>query len=260
SVSAAIMGQGNPLRQNLSRLGKRNVLKWTRPEDWGTPPPITSVKAIRQKSDSKLLPVALMTVGIIGAVLSLLALGRRRPRVVMAAGLSTLLAGAAFWQVGDRLTMPPVLPATEKIAVNVFEQLHDNVYSALQRRTEESIYDGLATSVQGDLLRRIYLEIRQGLAQEDDGGATARIDLVQRLDVSRTKPVSADLQWPDADVFGVDCSWKVVGRVEHWGHVHVRDVVYQANFDVADTGESWKLVAMKSFTPASVETSTRLAK
>lgn len=260
SVSAAIMGQGNPLRQNLSRLGKRNVLKWTRPEDWGTPPPITSVKAIRQKSDSKLLPVALMTVGIIGAVLSLLALGRRRPRVVMAAGLSTLLAGAAWWQVGDRLTMPPVLPATEKIAVNVFEQLHDNVYAALQRRTEESIYDGLATSVQGDLLRRIYLEIRQGLAQEDDGGATARIDLVQRLDVSRTKPVSADLQWPDADVFGVDCSWKVVGRVEHWGHVHVRDVVYQANFDVADTGESWKLVAMKSFTQASVETSTRLAK
>ena len=77
--------------------------------------------------------------------------------------------------------------------------------------------------------------------------------------MSRTDPVLKDVQWPDADLFGINCSWKVVGRVEHWGHVHTRDVVYQARFDVADIGESWKLVEMEAFTQASIETSTRLA-
>ena len=183
----------------------------------------------------------------------------RRVQLATAAGLCTILAGSVGLLAGERMTTPDHLPVTDKDAVNVFEQLHDNVYAAFRRRTEDSIYDALATSVEGDLLRRIYLEIRQGLADEDNGNATARIETVQRLGVGRTDPVSKDVQWPDADLFGINCSWKVVGRVEHWGHVHTRDVVYQARFDVADIGESWKLVEMEAFTQASIETSTRLA-
>ena len=259
SVSAAVMGQGKPQRENLSRLGERNVLKWERPEDWRSPNPITSVTAIRQKSNSKWSPALLIAVGLIGAAITLIAFGMRRVQLATAAGLCTILAGSVWLLAGERMTTPDHLPVTDKDAVNVFDQLHDNVYAAFRRRTEDSIYDALATSVEGDLLRRIYLEIRQGLADEDNGNATARIETVQRLGMSRTDPVLKDVQWPDADLFGINCSWKVVGRVEHWGHVHTRDVVYQARFDVADIGESWKLVEMEAFTQASIETSTRLA-
>ncbi len=259
SVSAAIMGQGKPVRENLSRLGQRNVLKWTRPKEWRSPAPIAPVVATRQKSDSKWLSVAVVIVGGLCAIAALASAAMRRVRLAVAAGLCTIVAGVVWGQVGDRLAMPSHLPVTDKVAEDVFEQLHDNVYAAFRRRTEESIYDGLATSVEGDLLRRIYLEIRQGLATEDDGGATARIDLVQRLDVSRTTPASKNLQRQDPDGFGVNCSWKVLGRVEHWGHVHERDVVYRARFDVRDTGEHWKLVEMEAFTQKSVDTSTQLA-
>lgn len=259
SVSAAIMGQGSPLRQNLSRLGARNVLTWERPKDWASPTPITSVKAVRQKPEPRLPPIWVLVVGLVGVVVSVLAMGMRRLGIATAAGVCAILSVFAWWQLGARLTKSRYLPPTEKVAVNVFEELHDNVYAAFRRRTEDSIYDGLATSVEGDLLRRIYLEIRQGLADEENGGATARIDSVQRLEVSYATPVRKELQWPDADVFGVNCAWKVVGRVEHWGHVHVRDVIYRAGFDVADTGASWKLVAMEAFTQASVETKTKLA-
>lgn len=259
SVSAAVMGQGKPQRENLSRLGERNVLKWERPEDWRSPNPINSVTAIRQKSNSKWSPALLIAVGLIGAAITLIAFGMRRVQLATAAGLCTILAGSVWLLAGERMTTPDHLPVTDKDAVNVFDQLHDNVYAAFRRRTEDSIYDALATSVEGDLLRRIYLEIRQGLADEDNGNATARIETVQRLGVSRTDPVLKDVQWPDADLFGINCSWQVVGRVEHWGHVHTRDVVYQARFDVADIGESWKLVEMEAFTQASIETSTRLA-
>ena len=197
--------------------------------------------------------------GVVSTIALVATAAMRRFRLAAFTGFCTLVAGVAWLQVNERLTMPRYLPVSDKVAVDVFDQLHDNVYAAFRRRTEESIYDGLATSVQGDLLRRIYLEIRQGLADEDDGGAIARIDLVQRIDLSRTTPVSNDLQQSDSDLFGVNCSWKVVGRVEHWGHVHVRDVVYRARFDVADTGEHWKLVGMEAFTQTSLDTTTQLA-
>ena len=259
SVSAAILGQGKPVRENLSRLGERNVLKWNRPKDWRSPAPIAAVKTTRQKSDSKWLPIVVLIFGVVSTIALVATAAMRRFRPAAFTGFCTLVAGVAWLQVNERLTMPRYLPVSDKVAVDVFDQLHDNVYAAFRRRTEESIYDGLATSVQGDLLRRIYLEIRQGLADEDDGGAIARIDLVQRIDLSRTTPVSNDLQQSDSDLFGVNCSWKVVGRVEHWGHVHVRDVVYRARFDVADTGEHWKLVGMEAFTQTSLDTTTQLA-
>jgi hypothetical protein len=259
SVSAAILGQGKPVRENLSRLGERNVLKWNRPQEWSLPAPINAVIATREKPESRWLPIMVLFFGVVCAVASVSAASMRRFRFSAAAGLCMIIAAVAWGQVGERLTMPPCLPVTDEVAAGVFEQLHDNVYAAFRRRTEESIYDGLETSVDGDLLRRIYLEIRQGLANEDDGGATARVDLVQRIEVNRTGPVSKDLPQRDSDLFGVNCAWKVVGRVEHWGHVHVRDVVYRARFDVADTGEHWKLVGMEAFTQTSVDTSTQLA-
>ncbi len=260
SVSAAILGQGTPVREKLSRLGARNVLTWNRPKEWRSPVPITAVAAIRQKPDSGWLPVAVLAFAIVSGVALVVAAAMRRFRIAIATGICIMIAAVAWVPVGEQLTKPSYLPVSDDEAAGVFEQLHDNVYAAFRRRTEESIYDGLETSVHGDLLRRIYLEMRRGLANEDDGGGTARIDLVQRLELRRTAPVSSELQRADTSLFGVNCSWKVVGRVEHWGHVHVRDVVYRASFNVADTGEHWKLAGMKAFSQTSVNTSTQLSK
>ena len=236
------------------------MLTWNRPKEWRSPVPITAVAAIRQKPDSGWLPVAVLAFAIVSGVALVVAAAMRRFRIAIATGICIMIAAVAWVPVGEQLTKPSYLPVSDDEAAGVFEQLHDNVYAAFRRRTEESIYDGLETSVHGDLLRRIYLEMRRGLANEDDGGGTARIDLVQRLELRRTAPVSSELQRADTSLFGVNCSWKVVGRVEHWGHVHVRDVVYRASFNVADTGEHWKLAGMKAFSQTSVNTSTQLSK
>lgn len=259
SVSAAIMGQGKPVRENLSRLGERNILQWNRPKEWLPPASIVPVVATRQEADSNWWPIVVLMVGVVSALTAIASALIRRVRLAFTAGVCTVAAGLVWDQVGDRLAMPPPLPVTDEVAESVFKHLHENIYLAFQRRTEESIYDGLATSVEGDLLRRIYLEIRQGLATEDDGGATARIDEVQRLDMRRSMPASTPSQGMDSDEFSVNCVWKVLGRIEHWGHVHVRDVVYQARFDVRDTGEYWKLAGMEAFTQKSVDTSTQIS-
>jgi len=157
------------------------------------------------------------------------------------------------------LSAAPNLPLDDEEAGAVFEKLHDNVYAAFQRRTEESIYDGLESSVDGDLLRRIYLEISQGLTDEENGAANAKIESIQRLKVTRNSVPPPESVFAEEDLFGIDCSWRVVGRVEHWGHVHIRDVLYQAQFHVADMGPNWKLIAMEAFSQSSMNTQTQLA-
>ena len=78
------------------------------------------------------------------------------------------------------LAKPYVVP--EGIAADVFRQLHTQTYESFRFRNEEQIYDALATSVQGDLLQEIYLEIQRGLKMEEQGGAVSRIRDVEIID------------------------------------------------------------------------------
>ena len=259
SVSTSIIGQGEPIKKDLSRIGDGNTLKWTRPNDWRLPDTIRPVEAVRIQTVPEPLSIMLLILSLIAVGITASAAAVGRIRLATTAGIisaSSILLGL---QIGNPLGAVPNLPLDDEEAGAVFEKLHDNVYAAFKRRTEESIYDGLESSVDGDLLRRIYLEISQGLADEDDGAASAKIESIQRLKVTRNSVPPSESVFAKEDIFGIDCSWRVVGRVEHWGHIHIRDVLYQAQFHVADMGPNWKLIAMEAFSQSSMNTQTQLA-
>lgn len=259
SVSTSIIGQGEPIKKDLSRIGDGNTLKWTRPNDWRLPDTIRPVEAVRIQTAPEPLSIMLLILSLIAVGITASAAAVGRIRLATTAGIisaSSILLGL---QIGNPLGAVPNLPLDDEEAGAVFEKLHDNVYAAFKRRTEESIYDGLESSVDGDLLRRIYLEISQGLADEDDGAASAKIESIQRLKVTRNSVPPSESVFAKEDIFGIDCSWRVVGRVEHWGHIHIRDVLYQAQFHVADMGPNWKLIAMEAFSQSSMNTQTQLA-
>lgn len=259
SVSTSIIGQGEPIRKDLSRIGEGNTLKWTRPSDWRLPDTIRPVKAVRTQSAPEPLSITLLLLGLIAVGISAPAAAAGRLRLATTAGILSLCSILLGLQIGNPLSAAPNLPLDDEEAGAVFEKLHDNIYAAFQRRTEESIYDGLESSVDGDLLRRIYLEISQGLTDEENGAANAKIESIQRLKVTRNSVPPPESVFAEEDLFGIDCSWRVVGRVEHWGHVHIRDVLYQAQFHVADMGPNWKLIAMEAFSQSSMNTQTQLA-
>ncbi|MFO0217921.1 MAG: hypothetical protein ACK54I_00795, partial [Planctomycetota bacterium] len=50
----------------------------------------------------------------------------------------------------------------------------------------------------------------------------------------------------DRPGFQYRCKWNLVGSVEHWGHLHQRTNIYDADFTVSLVNGAWKITAMRS--------------
>lgn len=157
----------------------------------------------------------------------------------------------AFQWKGD-LTPAKVspVPARSKtlkseMAVRVLKSLLTNIYRAFDFRDDSDVYDALATSVQGDLLREIYLQVKRSLLVAEQGGAQSHVTGVEIVDVS---PGDAGSTF--------DVSWQVTGTVEHWGHVHRRVNEYAATVQVIRDGRAWKLETLQFVTEKRVKFET----
>ena len=152
--------------------------------------------------------------------------------IAMAFGL------VAFGQIEVRnpLKAPYRLPEAE--ALTTLQGLLQNTYRAFDFRAEEDVYDKLAVSVAGDLITDIYLQSRQRLVMEEQGGARAKVQDVQLLDAVQTGP-------PDRrQRFTFQCAWRITGTVNHWGHSHQRRNQYDAMITIQPVGRAWKIVAL----------------
>ncbi|MEM9284035.1 MAG: hypothetical protein AAGA96_19620, partial [Verrucomicrobiota bacterium] len=109
-----------------------------------------------------------------------------------------------------------------------------NIYQAFDYREESEIYDALAQSITGDLLERVYLEIRGSLELENAGGPRVRVDEValREWSLESLQPGGA---------FRVRGEWVTVGEVTHWGHTHKRTNRYEAILQLDGSSGSWKL-------------------
>ena len=151
---------------------------------------------------------------------------------VMALGL------VSFGQMTVRnpLKAPYRLPEVE--ALTTLQGLLQNTYRAFDFRAEEDIYDKLAVSAAGDLITDIYLQNRQRLVMEEQGGARAKVQDVQLLDAVQVGPPAKRQR------FTFQCTWRITGTVNHWGHTHQRRNQYDAMITIQPIGQSWKIVAL----------------
>ncbi len=140
--------------------------------------------------------------------------------------------------------------------IRVFSSLHKNVYRAFDCRREEQIYDALATSVNGDLLADLYIQIRQGLEIREQGGAISRVRAVKI--VAGNLETADALDTADTRGFTYRCTWQVEDTVEHWGHIHTRRNEYEAFFAVELFDNQWKITQMKPLTEKRVKYRTGL--
>jgi len=117
---------------------------------------------------------------------------------------------------------------------SVVSSLLKNIYRSFDFKNESDIYDKLSSSIDGDLLREIYLEIRKNLEYENTGGAKAKIQNVN-LENIETK------QLQDGTGYEYNTDWTVTGKVEHWGHIHNRTNRYNALINVKNIEGIWKI-------------------
>jgi len=124
-------------------------------------------------------------------------------------------------------------PARAETA-EVLDDLLTGVYRSFDLRDEVAIYDRLAVSVTGEQLSEVYLENRRALELENRGGARARVDEVEVLEV---RSVRRDGEGG----FRVDATWTVSGSVNHFGHVHYRQNRYDAAVHIIAVDGAWKI-------------------
>lgn len=116
---------------------------------------------------------------------------------------------------------------------DILEQLLRNIYGAFDFHDDGEVYDALAASVTGGLLRKLYLQIKRSLLMAEQGGAVSR--------VTDVKVVSNKMNHgSSADAFQSRCSWRVTGTVEHWGHIHTRENEYEAVLTLNSVNGFWK--------------------
>ena len=101
---------------------------------------------------------------------------------------------------------------------------------AFDYHKESNVYDALAKSVDGELLRQMYLDITESLRVKEQGGAIARVNEVQFVEGKKTNAsISPEDSTPQ---FRYRCKWNLIGTIEHWGHIHERENKYAATFKI----------------------------
>jgi hypothetical protein len=220
-----------------------NVLKWT---NYLTSYTIPTVDKIMADDTHRGIPVPL---GSLACAILLLPFGfaayrcRKQKRLnkgnfsiilILVIGIVALFP---YWKfsIGSSARASQISMDDSK---NITLSLLKNVYRAFDFRDEEDVYDKLAISVSGELLKDVYLQSRQSMIIEQAGGAQAKIEQVEVLE---TEVQDSNTQ---SGTVAIRTKWTAVGSVGHWGHLHTRQNVYDAILTLAIADGSWKIVGI----------------
>ena len=213
-----------------------------------TNPTVPAMLSVATPPEPRLLRLPIISIISVIALLILAwrtAVGRSHGQTVnvsrIAIGISLVIVGLATSRL-VQLPLPNPVPPEQNItseeADSVLAALLHNIYRAFDRREESLVYDRLAQSISGNLLTDVYLQTRQSIELESQGGARVRINdvLLQSTTIDSLA---------DQIGFSAKCRWTVSGSVGHWGHIHQRQNAYEAKFVVQPINGQWKITAMQ---------------
>jgi hypothetical protein len=232
TIPGAATDEAGPLRYYLRP--DDNVLRW---ENFLQNPTVPTLIDI--DTPPGWLPRILGVAGWFGLTLLaflLFRIGRHYFRMRQLAGRDILLGAALAAASGLMLFAGFTATMNAATSQRILNALLYNVYRSFDFRQEEAVYDMLARSVSGDLLETIYLETRNALVLESQGGARAKVNEVEVLETDTG---------PSGPGFRTRGTWIVAGSVGHWGHIHQRRNQYQADFTVSPVDGNWKITEME---------------
>jgi len=184
-----------------------------------------------------LLPLAAALVFIVAA------LRRCQPAFSMAAARVVLVAAVLLGPLGNLAVALPAsagsAPGTAQ-AKRILARVLPNIYRAFEFREESAVFDRLAMAVTGEVLTDVYLDHRKVLEMEERGGARARVEAVEVIDVDAIEPA-------DPNGFSARVVWTVGGTVTHFGHRHFRQNRYDARMSLVPDDDVWKITGIEVF-------------
>ncbi len=252
-VDSVVIAYQEVAKTRFSKFLSENVYRWKAP-DRPPLPPITELSGTidREKYQPKKITISWATIGLGG--IAVLAFGlffvNSRPAtpylaVAMAGAVgSYFVSDFAVATYDHPLQQPEQFDIAADEAADIFGRLHANIFRAFDYVDESDVYQALSKSVDGELLRDLYLKINQSLRVQEQGGAVAVIEKVCLIDGNPLPTPDGEQRSPIR--FGYFATWTLDGTIEHWGHIHEKTNQYRARFVVelleADDGSTgWKI-------------------
>lgn len=204
-------------------------------QSWGLPTSIVSTalaETTAPPTPSYALAYAAAAIGCVGLVICVAPFWRSRPRLLV--GTVALMAGVGLGAFS--LHRGFATPVNEDQAKSTIHALLTNVYYAFAYRDESKIFDTLATSVDGPLLEELYLDIRRGLNDNENGGPSVRVLGVELVD--------CEVEQADSERLQARVRWVGSGTVSHWGHAHERSNQYRAEVVAEPIDGRWRLTSV----------------
>jgi len=232
------------------------VLVW---QNFLTNPTIPVVRRVAKPMEAHInVPMisggcALATIALITAGIRRKGPGRILSRRFILANVLLVFLAVTFFPYARLSVMNPFgarLLMTQADASAVLGALLHNIYRAFDSREEAVIYDRLAESISGDLLTDVYLQTLRSMELEGQGGARAKVDDVEILEL-----VDGRINGDDAQEFR--CRWNVCGSVGHWGHVHRRANQYDATLEITPVNGAWKITKIDLLDEKRLDSNTR---
>ena len=251
-VDSVVIAYQKVDKTKFSKFLSENVYRWAAPDR----PPLPAITELSGTIDwqkyKPTLTVSWATIGLWAVAASLLMCGLFFAKSVWlylalaCAGLigSYFVSDIAVATYDHPWRQPKQFQISDEEAADVFGRLHANIFRAFDYVDESDVYQALAKSVDGDLLRDLYLQVNSSLRDQEQGGSVAVIEKVELVDGNLLPGSEARQQ--SAISFGYKANWTLAGTIEHWGHIHERTNRYQARFLVelleAENGTGgWKI-------------------
>ena len=212
-----------------------NLLTWTNYLKNYRLPTISNVAVRGPKVNSLKLLGLIMAIAGVGLIIYKVS-RKRKPAYAF---IILLLVGGILIMSGFFIDAKIDLPfggksyIAEPDAEDLISQLLHNTYRAFDFREESDVYDKLAVSYAGDMLSEVYLQTKQSMILENQGGIQVKVKEVDILEVEKVKT--------DQEGLAYRCIWQVKGDVGHWGHIHRRTNQYAAILNMRPVKGIWKL-------------------
>lgn len=241
-VTASMIDPAGPFPHNLQP--DDNVLKWTNYLNNYTIPSVDKI-IVAKTHRGVAIPLGSLVFVVLLVPIAFLTYRRRKKSQTVKVHFSIILILIIFivilfphWHfiIGSDARASKISAEDSKAIVL---SLLKNVYRAFDFREEEDVYDKLAISVSGVLLKDVYLQSRQSMIIEQAGGAHAK---VKQVDVLEADVIASTKQKGTLDI---RTKWTAVGSVGHWGHIHTRQNVYDAILTLAVVDGSWKITSIE---------------
>ncbi|HMO14549.1 MAG TPA: hypothetical protein PKD64_09120 [Pirellulaceae bacterium] len=241
TVETVVFSPEKTERLQFSSYLADNSFEWVSPAR----PPVSEIESVAFEP-VQLRPARTLQFSVVSLIFAFVAIILLGLVVARRANLGSLvlvmllcLAGLPFTLVSISLEPAKV---SEDQSLQIFSRLHRNLFRSFDYFDAEDSYDALALSVEGPLLRQLYLDFRKSLEVREQGNAVARIDEINLIEGHIVSPY---LEPTNRIGFTYDCNWNLVGTIEHWGHIHTRTNEYRALFQVEEREGAWKITEMQ---------------